>query len=70
MPESKSGALTNLATPLHGTIVELFSSSINPLIIFLKLQLKPNILPIGQRMAFQIATLANFPTVNQITIDV
>ena len=37
MPESKSGALTNLATPLHGTIVVTNNRPINRLFRLLRL---------------------------------
>ena len=33
MPESKSGALTNLATPLHGTVVVANNRPINHLLL-------------------------------------
>jgi hypothetical protein len=72
MPESKSGALTNLATPLHGTIVVANNRPTNRLLqkinLFLpeshltKLPQKPvPILPTGQWMRFQVAALANLP---------
>ena len=58
MPESKSGALTNLATPLHRSTAE---TATNPLIVHLATHAMAVILPTGQRMRLQVAALADLP---------
>ena len=68
MPESKSGALTNLATPLHGIAIRF-----NWLQTDKSKILKPDLatasaeateltsLPTQQRMSFEIAALSKYP---------
>ena len=72
MPESKSGALTNLATPLHRIkITRLYDTyDFQPINRYflentansrISSRLCPSLLPTGQRMCLQIAAFADFP---------
>ena len=61
MPESKSGALTNLATPLHGTIVCHLTAkqpTHNNIHLF-----ATRSLPTSQRVDLQTTALANVPAI-------
>ena len=55
MPESKSGALTNLATPLHGIAACRFTVK--------QPTHKLHLLPTNKRMGLQITALADNKTI-------